>query len=192
MWKYLTIIVLMWTATACDDGMAKNKVKEATPIDAQSNNTDTVNDEIGGLIDDYYSMKDNFVAENELLVNKYAVAMEQAADTLDLNTVKTNSVEKDKDKQLVSEINSDLKVLVGEKDIEAKRKPFQMLSDKLYDLIKAIQYDKQIIYHEHCPMAFNQAGADWLSNTTDIKNPYIPKKMLDCGEVHDTIDFTKP
>jgi len=192
MWKYLTIIVLMWGATACDDGMAKNKTNEATPIDAKSNNTDTVNDEIGGLIDDYYSMKDNFVAENELLVNKYAAAMEQAADTLDLNTVKTTAVDKEKNKQLVEEINADLKGLVAEKDIEAKRKPFRAVSDKLYELIKAIQYDKQIIYHEHCPMAFNQTGADWLSNTTDIKNPYIPTKMLDCGEVHDTIDFTKP
>jgi len=192
MWKYLTIIVLMWAATACDDGMAKSKVNEATPIDAKSNNTDTVNDEIGGLIDDYYSMKDNFVTENELLVNKYAVAMEQAADTLDLNTVKTTAVDKEKDKKMVEEINADLKGLVAEKDIEAKRKPFQVVSDRLYDLIKAIQYDKQIIYHEHCPMAFNQTGADWLSNTTDIKNPYIPKKMIDCGEVRDTIDFTKP
>jgi len=61
----------------------------------------------------------------------------------------------------------------------------------LYDLIKSVRFDKQIIYLEHCPMAFNQTGANWLSNTPDIKNPYIPKKMIDCGEVLDTLDFTK-
>ncbi len=38
-------------------------------------------------------------------------------------------------------------------------------------------------------MAFNDAGAYWLSKTSDIKNPYYGKKMLTCGEVKDSIDF---
>ena len=38
-------------------------------------------------------------------------------------------------------------------------------------------------------MAFNDAGAYWLSAASDIKNPYFGKKMLTCGEVKDSIDF---
>jgi Cu(I)/Ag(I) efflux system membrane fusion protein len=38
-------------------------------------------------------------------------------------------------------------------------------------------------------MAFNDAGAYWLSKTSDIKNPYFGKKMLICGEVKDSLDF---
>jgi hypothetical protein len=36
-------------------------------------------------------------------------------------------------------------------------------------------------------MAFDNKGAHWLSNNPEIKNPYFGKKMLECGEVTDTL-----
>jgi hypothetical protein len=78
---------------------------------------------------------------------------------------------------------------LGEKTLEGKRKSFQMISDQLYDLVRTVRYDRSVIYHDYCPMAFNDQGANWLSNTRDIRNPYIPKKMINCGEVKDSIDF---
>ncbi|MFM9735850.1 hypothetical protein, partial [Streptomyces niveiscabiei] len=80
-------------------------------------------------------------------------------------------------------IAAELKGLLGEKDREEKRKAFQMASEQLYDFIRTVQYDREVVYHEYCPMAFNDQGATWLSNSSDIKNPYLPKKMLHCGEV---------
>ena len=130
--------------------------------------------------------------ENDAIINQHALAMQKGIDTLDLKSVQGTNLDKDKNTQLITEIVAALKILLNEKEIDAKRKPFQTISDKLYDLIKSVRFDKQIIYLEHCPMAFNQTGANWLSNTPDIKNPYIPKKMIDCGEVLDTLDFTKP
>ena len=62
---------------------------------------------------------------------------------------------------------------------------------QLFDLIRTVQYDKEVVYLQHCPMAFNEQGAEWLSNSTDIRNPYIPKKMLTCGEVKDSASFKK-
>ena len=53
----------------------------------------------------------------------------------------------------------------------------------MYDLIRTVRYDQEVVYHQFCPMAFNDAGAYWLSGTADIKNPYFGKKMLTCGEV---------
>ncbi|MFX4520371.1 hypothetical protein ABTA72_19455, partial [Acinetobacter baumannii] len=61
--------------------------------------------------------------------------------------------------------------------------------EQLYDFIRTVQYDREVVYHEYCPMAFNDQGATWLSNSSDIKNPYLPKKMLHCGEVKDSIDL---
>jgi hypothetical protein len=40
-------------------------------------------------------------------------------------------------------------------------------------------------------MAFNNDGASWLSNSSIINNPYLPKIMLNCGEVRDSIDFRR-
>ena len=33
----------------------------------------------------------------------------------------------------------------------------------------------------HCPMAFDNAGADWLQRGTQINNPYFGAQMLRCG-----------
>jgi Cu(I)/Ag(I) efflux system membrane fusion protein len=40
-----------------------------------------------------------------------------------------------------------------------------------------------IIYVQHCPMADNNKGADWLSTEKEIRNPYFGSSMLTCGEV---------
>ena len=86
-------------------------------------------------------------------------------------------------------ISAEAAALQGEKDIEGKRKSFQVISDNLYDLVRTVRFDKKIIYHQFCPMAFNDQGAYWLSPNKDIKNPYFGKKMLTCGEVKDSVDF---
>jgi len=39
------------------------------------------------------------------------------------------------------------------------------------------------VYRVHCPMAFDDKGADWLSPANQVLNPYFGKKMLRCGEV---------
>lgn len=73
-----------------------------------------------------------------------------------------------------------------------------MISDAMYDLVRTVNFDRQIIYHQHCPMAFNDSeGAYWLSNSRAVINPYLGKKhpkykaaMLACGEVTDSLDFS--
>jgi hypothetical protein len=79
--------------------------------------------------------------------------------------------------------------LLGVKLLDEKRRSFQMISDQLYDLVRTVRYDRQVVYHTFCPMAFNDEGAYWLSNSSDIKNPYFGPKMLTCGEVKDSLDF---
>ncbi len=192
MWKFFIIIASLFALASCDDNGGKNNVPEGAPLTTQGNNSDIVNYGIGGIVNEYYAIKDAFVLENDAIINQHALAMQKGIDTLDLKSVQGTNLDKDKNTQLITEIVAALKILLNEKEIDAKRKPFQTISDKLYDLIKSVRFDKQIIYLEHCPMAFNQTGANWLSNTPDIKNPYIPKKMIDCGEVLDTLDFTKP
>ena len=38
----------------------------------------------------------------------------------------------------------------------------------------------------HCPMAFDNQGADWLQRGTQINNPYFGASMLRCGEVRES------
>jgi Cu(I)/Ag(I) efflux system membrane fusion protein len=57
----------------------------------------------------------------------------------------------------------------------------------MYGLLKNVDLKNAHVYQEYCPMAFNEKGAHWLSDDSDIKNPYFGKKMLECGEVTDVI-----
>ncbi len=67
-------------------------------------------------------------------------------------------------------------------DIKTQRTNFSPLSDHVFELVKAFGSDVPI-YQVHCPMAFDNKGASWLSNQTAIRNPYFGDEMLECGEV---------
>jgi membrane fusion protein, copper/silver efflux system len=46
-----------------------------------------------------------------------------------------------------------------------------------------LEIDK--VYRQFCPMAFDDKGAFWLSESDEILNPYFGDMMLNCGEVTD-------
>jgi membrane fusion protein, copper/silver efflux system len=73
-------------------------------------------------------------------------------------------------------------------DLEEARTHFRNLSD---ELIKAVQLFgiEGVVYHQYCPMAFDDEGANWLSTEEQIQNPYLPETMLMCGEVIERIEF---
>lgn len=43
-------------------------------------------------------------------------------------------------------------------------------------------------FKQYCPMAFNNTGAYWLSNSKEIRNPYFGDKMLKCGRIDKEIN----
>lgn len=66
--------------------------------------------------------------------------------------------------------------------IDHQREHFEMLSQDMYDLVKSFD-GTQTLYKDFCPMANDNKGAFWISETKEIKNPYLGKKMPTCGEV---------
>ncbi len=66
-----------------------------------------------------------------------------------------------------------------------------MLTDAMWSLTRTVRYGGQKVYYQYCPMAFNNKGAYWLSNQREILNPYFGNKMLKCGEVADSVDYSK-
>ena len=70
--------------------------------------------------------------------------------------------------------------------IAHQREHFEMLSNDMYAMVKALKAD-QTLYMDHCPMYNDGKGADWISETKTIRNPYLGKKMPTCGEVKEEI-----
>ena len=66
--------------------------------------------------------------------------------------------------------------------IEHQREHFAMLSKDMNDLIKTFDAGQKL-YQDFCPMYNDGKGATWISEITEIKNPYYGSKMLTCGSV---------
>jgi hypothetical protein len=72
--------------------------------------------------------------------------------------------------------------IANSKDIKQQRIAFEPLSVQVFELLKSFGSDKPV-YQAHCPMAFDNKGASWLSDKAIVRNPYFGDKMLECGEV---------
>lgn len=71
-------------------------------------------------------------------------------------------------------------------NIAHQREHFELLSKDIYDLVKAFG-GGQILYWDFDSMFNNGKGAYWLSETKEIKNPYMGKAMLTSGSVKEEI-----
>lgn len=164
-----------------------------------SRNTSGFNMAFSGLMSDYYALKDALVAWDTVKADEAAYALARKADSLPVDQIKGDSSIVLTAKSLVASVGSEAKGIVGEGSIEQKRRGFNMLTDELYNLVRTVRYDGEKIYHDRCPMAFNETDEGfWLTNSPKIVNPYLgdkhptyKSKMLGCGEIVDSVDFAK-
>lgn len=209
----LIIAAIALGLASCGGG----EVKEQSQSTAEAIPTASLNDSVFNagfkkVLASYYSVRDGLVDWDTTAANLAASKLAIVADSLDLSRFANDSSAGDvPDKSAVvaaaatadafaGTIVGSAKALAREGNIQSKRKEFQMISDALYDLAKAVKYDREKIYHIKCPMAFNDSEeAFWVSDVSDVKNPYLgtkhPKyknKMLECGEVMDSIGTIHP
>lgn len=67
--------------------------------------------------------------------------------------------------------------------LEETRKVFQHVSNIMVNLETSFNPYDETLYVLHCPMANDNKGADWLSLSKEVRNPYYGQAMLTCGEV---------
>lgn len=90
----------------------------------------------------------------------------------------------DKSEQGLSEHAVQINASAG--DIKGQRNHFILLSNSIYGLVKKFGGGRTL-YHAHCPMANNNQGALWISESMEIKNPYFGSEMLTCGSIEEQI-----
>jgi hypothetical protein len=180
--------------SACNQG-AENKQGNAsvenTPAEKIENQS-AMDSSLNPVIAEYLVLKDGFVEADTIVINKAAINLLSYIDSLypDDDTLAATPV-----KSLFTNISAESKGLLGEADLNEKRKSFSMISENLHDLLTLVNYRGSKIYQQTCPMAFNDTeAATWLSDSREVVNPYLGKKhpkyaagMLHCGEVTDSI-----
>lgn len=172
--------------------------KEPVPL-AITGKSDAFTAGMADLMTTYYGMKDALVNWDTTAANRAATEIQAKAQALPMNELKADSSIIKTAKDFSESIIAEAKGLLGENNIEQKRRSFHLLSEHLYNLLRTVRYSGETVYHQKCPMAFNDnEEAYWLSNRSEIVNPYLgtshPKykdKMLACGEVTDSLNFRK-
>ena len=172
-------------ATASDTTKTQTKVASA-PVQSKLNDEGT--QLLVSVVGKYYDLKNALVATNADKSLSAASELGSAAHSLKASLEKdpTNSLAL---KPYLDTILSQCEISSSIKDesCEKQRLAFGALSSAMYGLVKNADLKNAHIYQEYCPMAFNDKGAHWLSDDSEIKNPYFGKKMLECGEVTDVI-----
>jgi hypothetical protein len=83
-------------------------------------------------------------------------------------------------------INASVNMISESNDLELHRVAFENISLEMWNSVKE-NGAETTLYKQHCPMAFGNKGAYWLSDQEEIRNPYFGDKMLKCGSVKETI-----
>jgi Protein of unknown function (DUF3347) len=157
---------------------------------SKTTNSNAFNESFNNLLNAYFNLKDQFIAEKDSGIAQTARIMILASDSLQLNQLKADSNLINTAKTYSEGISAEILGLLGENNLLSKRRSFQMVSDQLYDLIRTVQYDQIVLYHYYCSSSFDDQGAYWISQIADGKNPYTPKLKTPCAEIRDTLSFT--
>ncbi|MBK8698458.1 MAG: DUF3347 domain-containing protein [Saprospiraceae bacterium] len=141
--------------------------------------------ELKVVFDNYFALKDALVKSDGNL------ASAKAKDLLNaLNAVQMNQLSNEEHTvwmKVMKDLKFDTEHIEETKDVGHQRDHFNTLSDNMYQLIKV---SKQVTptYYQHCPMANDGKGANWLSKENGVKNPYYGSQMLTCGKTVETIE----
>jgi len=129
----------------------------------------------------YFNMKDALADDNFTLAQKASEDMRQVLSKVNMSLF-TGEAHNGWMKHS-STLQVALQHTAHFKTIAEVRKAFKQVSVGMIAMTQTFKpYDK-VLYQLHCPMFDDNKGADWLSLSKDVKNPYYGKSMLSCGEV---------
>ena len=140
--------------------------------------------QLKAIFDNYFALKDALVKSDGNLASAKAKELLNA-----LNSVQMNKLTNDEHTvwmKIMKDLAFDTEHIEETKDVGHQRDHFITLSDNMYQLLK-VSKQKTPTYYQHCPMANDGKGANWLSKESTIKNPYYGSAMLSCGKTVETI-----
>ncbi len=175
--------------TACNSGADKSSevVKNDTSnVNASSeNNGEKITSSVKEITTHYLHIKNALANDDGGEAANGGKAFVEALAKFDKSLLSTQQ------KREYSDIEADAlemadHISTNADNIEHQREHFDMLSKDMYDIVKTFGAG-QTLYQTHCPMYNDNKGANWLSETKEIKNPYFGKKMSTCGSVKEEI-----
>ena len=124
----------------------------------------------------YFDLKDAFVNTKVKATKAAASKMLQEVNSLKETNLGAMEAEH------LRKTRSILETISENNDIENQRDHFIVLSEKIIAFASNMETLEKPLYIQHCPMVNNNEGADWLSLSEEIRNPYFGEVMMNCGD----------
>ena len=165
------VVTLIFTACGSQSGANDHSAK--------------FNSQLSVAVKSYLELKDALVAGNAEAAMEKAKSFETALSAIDGKSVPQDLAAgwKIQHESLANAIDS----LTAAEDIMDQRLAFYYLSESLIKVVKNHGPLEISLYVQHCPMAFDYTGGDWLSDSEEVFNPYFGNMMLRCGSVKEEI-----
>lgn len=131
----------------------------------------------------FFQIKDQQIFDLYLSVKKALVNSNEKEAQSQAKKLEAVVKDSDADKQL----KAISKLIALTKDIQKQRDFFVGLTDQIEKHLHKANITSGEVYKQFCPMAFDEKGGYWLSDSKEIRNPYFGNKMLTCGSVKSTL-----
>jgi hypothetical protein len=137
------------------------------------------------LVTSYLQLKNALTKDNS---NDAATAGKALADGFGKFDKSALSASQKKSFEDIADDAHEMSEHIGESagKLPHQREHFDMLSKDMYDLVKLFGTG-QPLFVDHCPMYNDKKGANWLSETKEIKNPYMGSGMSTCGNIKEEL-----
>jgi hypothetical protein len=136
------------------------------------------------VFDNYFALKDALVKTDAGMANAKAATLLASLNAVNMGKMKMD--EHNVFMKVEKALKADAATISISKDVATQRAAFSNLSNNMIVLIKVTKAT-ETVYVQHCPMANDGKGADWLSKENAVKNPYYGNMMLTCGKTVETI-----
>lgn len=149
---------------------------EEDAAEMQMNLPESFQKDFTSVLSAYFDLKDAFVDTNVEATKAAASKMLQEVNSLketNLGAMETEHLNK---------IRSMLTAISENNNIENQRNHFIVLSENIIAFAANMETLEKPLYIQHCPMVNNNEGADWLSLSEEIRNPYFGEVMMNCGD----------
>jgi Cu(I)/Ag(I) efflux system membrane fusion protein len=133
------------------------------------------------VFENYFELKNALTQDNYVEATKAIKKVQNSLKKVDMKLFKGDAHQVWMD--LLGKIQLNLKQADNSNNIEQMRASFIGISKTMIQLNDTFQPLNYPTYVQHCPMANDNKGADWLSKDKEINNPYFGSSMLTCGEI---------
>ena len=188
--------IITWLIVARPDKKAPETKQQAIAV---SKHSEAFNNTVTAALNDYYIMTEAFVKWDSTEVNKRAAQLQTRLNSLQLDDLKKDSAGiYETAIGFTDNAKNDVQTISTEPGFRQKREALNSLSENLYYFLNTVKYDKEKLYFQQCPMAFDDTKpGTWISQKEEIRNPYLGLKdpqygkgMLHCGETKQVINHT--